>query len=312
MASLSVIIPLFNKEKDIVDTLTSVCNQTFIDFEIIIVNDGSTDSSVEKIKSLTDNRIQLYSKNNEGVSAARNFGVEKANTNYVAFLDADDYWYPNHLENLLSLINKFPEHSWYAAAYDKKRNKNLTTPMDSPIREKGPYWSGEIEDFFKNSYVDCLINSSSVCFRKDFYTSLNGFNSVLTHGEDIDLWIRSALQSNLIFTNNISSQHDLTGSNRSSSIQIHERKNIQLDAFLEDERKNPSLKKYLDLNRYSLAIQHKISGDRLNFKKYIEGINSENLNKKQRFLLNRNKNVLRLMIELQKLLEKLGLRLSSF
>jgi len=312
MASLSVIIPLFNKEKDIVDTLTSVCNQTFIDFEIIIVNDGSTDSSVEKIKSLTDNRIQLYSKNNEGVSAARNFGVEKANTNYVAFLDADDYWYPNHLENLFSLINKFPEQSWYAAAYDKKRNKNLTTPMDSPIREKGPYWSGEIEDFFKNSYVDCLINSSSVCFRKDFYTSLNGFNSVLTHGEDIDLWIRSALQSNLIFTNNISSQHDLTGSNRSSSIQIHERKNIQLDAFLEDERKNPSLKKYLDLNRYSLAIQHKISGDHLNFKKYIEGINSENLNKKQRFLLNRNKNVLRLMIELQKLLEKLGLRLSSF
>jgi len=312
MASLSVIIPLFNKEKDIVDTLKSVCNQSYSDFEIIIVNDGSTDSSVERIKSLNDKRIQLYSKSNEGVSTARNFGVDNATSNYVVFLDADDYWYPNHLENIFSLINKFPEHSWFAAAYEKKRNKNLITSMDSPIIEKGKDWAGVIEDFFKNSFIDCLINSSSVCFRKDFYKALNGFNTAVTHGEDIDLWIRAALQSNLIFTNTISSQHNLTGSNRSSNVQIQKRKNIFIDAFLEEEKKNPSLKKYLDLNRYSLAIQYKIAGDFQNFKKYNEGLHLENLNKKQDFLLNSNRNVLILMIKLQKYLEKLGLRLSSF
>ena len=85
MTSISVIIPLFNKEKDIVKTLNSVCKQTYNDFEIIIVDDGSTDLSVEKIKIINDNRISIFSKNNEGVSIARNFGVEKAKSNFVAF-----------------------------------------------------------------------------------------------------------------------------------------------------------------------------------------------------------------------------------
>ena len=104
MSKFSIIIPLYNKEKDIKKTLKSVLNQSFEDFEIIIINDGSTDNSEEIVKSIIDKRIFLYTKNNEGVSIARNYGVEKATSGFIAFLDADDYWHPNHLENLHTLL----------------------------------------------------------------------------------------------------------------------------------------------------------------------------------------------------------------
>ena len=127
MFKFSIIIPLYNKEKDIEKTISSVLEQTFNDFEIIIVNDGSTDKSEEIVKGIKDERITIFSKKNEGVSSARNFGVKKPNTSFIAFLDGDDYWYPNHLENLFSIISKHPDHSWYAAAYDKKRSSKKNT-----------------------------------------------------------------------------------------------------------------------------------------------------------------------------------------
>jgi len=312
MTSLSVIIPLFNKEKDIVNTLTSVCNQTFTDFEIIIVNDGSTDSSVKNINAINDDRIRIFSKKNEGVSIARNFGVEKAISNYIVFLDADDYWYPNHLKNIFELINTFPNHLWFASAYEKQRNNNLITPMVSPIIEKGKDWYGEVDDFFANSLIDCLAWTSSVCMKKVFFNSLNGFDAFTTHTEDIDLWIRAALKSPLVFSNKITARHILDASNRSSIKQLQERNYIDFDKFIKDENKNFSLKKYLDLNRYSLAIIYKLHGDIHSFKNIISKVEIKNLNNKQQFLLKQHRYMLRLLFAFKKLLEIFGVRLSSF
>jgi glycosyltransferase involved in cell wall biosynthesis len=312
MTSISVIIPLFNKEKDIVKTLNSVCKQTYNDFEIIIVDDGSTDLSVEKIKIINDNRISIFSKNNEGVSIARNFGVEKAKSNFVAFLDADDYWHPNHLEKLLFLIRTYPNNDWFATSYEKKRTNVLITPMVSPIFEKGENWSGVVGDFFENSLIDCLACASSVCMKTDFFKSLNGFNSQTTHAEDIDLWIRAALFSPLVFSNEITARHNLEASNRSSKKLLKERRYVDFNKFNKEENKNSSLKKYLDLNRYSLAIIYKLHGDTHSFKNIISNVEIKNLNKKQQFLLKQHRYILRLLFVFQELLEKLGFRLSSF
>ena len=121
MPKFSIVIPLYNKEKDIKKTLESVFEQSFQDYEIIIVDDGSTDSSRKIVLALDDPRIELYSKQNEGVSKTRNLGVEKANTDHIVFLDADDYWYPNHLENLNSLVINYPKEFWYATAYEEQQ-----------------------------------------------------------------------------------------------------------------------------------------------------------------------------------------------
>jgi glycosyltransferase involved in cell wall biosynthesis len=108
MPLISVIIPLYNKEQFIEATLLSVLNQTFSDYEIIIINDGSTDKSVEVVNSFDDNRIILYTTKNKGVSHARNFAISKANSDLIALLDGDDQWEPTHLENLYKLYTNFP------------------------------------------------------------------------------------------------------------------------------------------------------------------------------------------------------------
>src|SRR5690554_857341 len=113
MPKFSVIIPLYNKEKDVLSTLQSLLAQSFSDFEALVINDGSTDRSWEVVSSLKDPRIRLFDKANEGVSLTRNYGVRHAGARYIAFLDADDYWYPNHLDNLNQLTRKFPDCRWW-------------------------------------------------------------------------------------------------------------------------------------------------------------------------------------------------------
>lgn len=105
----SVIIPLYNKEKFIFETLSSVSNQTFSDYEVIIVNDSSTDNSLNIAKSFEekDKRFKVYTVPNGGVSKARNFGISKAIGDYVCFLDADDIWKNNYLEEAAYLIKKY-------------------------------------------------------------------------------------------------------------------------------------------------------------------------------------------------------------
>jgi glycosyltransferase involved in cell wall biosynthesis len=120
MPKISVVIPLYNKGFIISETLNSVLAQTFKDFEVIIVNDGSTDNGFEIVSQYTDNRIRLYNQENKGAAAARNLGIEKATGELIAFLDADDYWYPNHLEELFKLYTDLPNCGIYGSRYFMK------------------------------------------------------------------------------------------------------------------------------------------------------------------------------------------------
>ena len=253
--------------------------QSFTDFEVIIVNDGSTDESEKVVQTVNDARINYFSKKNEGISLTRNFAVEKATTDYVFFLDADDYWYPGHLENMHEMIKKFPNANWFATAHNKKYNDNLITPMISPILKKGENWIGLVDDYFRNSLVDPLAWTSAVGMKKDFFTKLNGFDISIDRaaaGEDTDLWIRAALESPLAFSTRISATHNLDGNNRISHTNVLNRAYMDLNKYEKEEEENPYLKQYLDLNRYSLAIQHKMAGDMTSYKKYAAKINLEN------------------------------------
>ncbi len=314
MPRFSVIIPIYNKEKDVETTIKSVLNQTYVDYEVILVDDGSTDNSLNIVNAIEDDRIQIFTKQNEGVSKTRNYGITKSKAEYIAFLDADDYWYPNHLETLHRLIKKFPEETWYATAYEKRFYTNFKSPMNSPILTKGKDWSGKIDNYFKYCLVDSLAWTSAVCMKKDFLSALDGFDFMITHGagEDTDLWIRAALKSPLIFSNNITATHNLDGTNRISNTPTLKRTYMDLDNYEDDSKNNSYLKKYLDLNRYSFAIQHKISNDYDSFNNYVEKLNIRNLNSKQRLLLSLPTICLRLLLNLKNKMEQVGYRLSSF
>ena len=115
---ISVVIPLYNKEKQIKRTLQSVLTQTFQDFEIVIVNDGSTDNSTIEVEKIKDSRIRLIHQENAGVSAARNKGIEEAKYELIALLDADDEWKNKYLEVQYDLYKKYPKCDIFACNYE--------------------------------------------------------------------------------------------------------------------------------------------------------------------------------------------------
>ncbi len=145
---ISVVIPLYNKEGQIAHTLQSVFAQTFQNFEIVIVDDGSTDNSVEEVEKFDDSRIRLIHQTNAGVSAARNRGIEEARGELIAFLDADDEWKPEYLATQSGLYQKYPECSVYACNYEFRDSKGNVTPT---IIRKLPF---EGEDGILSNYFE--------------------------------------------------------------------------------------------------------------------------------------------------------------
>ena len=124
----SIIIPLYNKANFIAKTLNSVLNQTYTDFEVVIVNDGSTDNSLEIVQIFDDKRIKLFTTKNQGVSATRNFGIKQSQGDYIAFLDADDIWEEKFLETINKLILSFPNEQVYASSLKIRTPKKIYLP----------------------------------------------------------------------------------------------------------------------------------------------------------------------------------------
>src|SRR5690554_7362859 len=124
--------------------------------------------------------------------------------------------------------------------------------MISPIMEN-KNWMGIVDDYFKNSLIDALAWTSAVCMKKEFFQSLNGFDSSITNGagEDTDLWLRAALEEPLSFSTKISATHNLDSSNRISHTPTKKRNFMALDKYEAEAKENIFLKKYLDVNRYS-------------------------------------------------------------
>ncbi|MBP93043.1 MAG: glycosyl transferase [Flavobacteriaceae bacterium] len=311
MPVFSIIIPLYNKENFIVKTVESALNQTFTDFEIIIVNDGSTDSSLEKLTCFTDSRINIYTINNKGVSHARNYGIAKASAKFIAFLDADDLWLPNHLKSLKQLIDIFPNCGLYANAYIKKKGDITLEPYYINIPKN---WKGIVEDYFKSSLSSSIAWTSAVAAPKDLLITLGCFdeNITLGAGEDTDLWIRIALNHPVAFNNNITAIYNLHAENRISNSNTNLRRFLNLDDYEEAAKHNTSLKKYLDFNRFSIAIQYKLAGNKIQQAHYLKQLDQQNLNRKQRFILSCNKRMLVLLLNIQNALRQLHIDLSPF
>ena len=200
---ISVVIPLYNKEKAVRATLESVLAQTYTDYEIVIVNDGSTDNSVavceDIINSLTpsfDNSLRIFSKPNGGVSSARNFGVEKSRGEYVAFLDGDDLWEPTYLEEAAKLIQDLSGAAIYGLGLGC-----MTNGEKHPAAEFVPSgYRGVVSNLWNNpNTMLAWTSSSSICPRELLLKT--PANTQLTHGEDLDQWLRLMLQGDAVFFN---------------------------------------------------------------------------------------------------------------
>ena len=307
MPFFTVIIPLYNKENFIENTLRSVLNQRFTNFEVIIVNDGSTDNSEEKVREFNDNRIKYFYQINQGVSVARNLGILMANSNFITFIDADDYWFPEFLQEMFNNINQFQDQKVFSAA----------TEVETSISKFSSQYSIEkSKDCQLVNYFDASINTTIICtscavFHKSVFEKVGTFDTNIKIGEDTDLWIRIGLVYPVVFSSKILARY-VFDENSLSKKKMNRNEKLNFDKFLAIEKSNIKLKKFLDLNRYSLAIKCKMNNDKEDYDDLINQINLENLSLKKRVLLYQPAVILKFLIALNLQMVKLGLSNSVF
>ena len=192
---ISVIIPLYNKAHTIKRTLSSVVNQSYQNFEIIIINDGSTDNSIQVINdNFDDNRVKIINQQNKGVSVARNTGVANSSYEHIAFLDGDDDWSKDYLKQIVDIIQKEPYYAMICTAgyiKNSKTGKQILRADKALLNQIRPI------NFFKNPHVYCHTSASVV--NKKIFLKTNGFPVEMKKNEDYALFFSIALLGKTIY-----------------------------------------------------------------------------------------------------------------
>ncbi|MGF1672663.1 MAG: glycosyltransferase family 2 protein [Rivularia sp. (in: cyanobacteria)] len=186
MPKVSIIIPAYNAMTYLPETLESAFQQTFTDFEILIINDGSSDNLVEWVSQITDKRVKLISQENQGVSIARNTGINNSQGEYIAFLDADDLWEATKLEKQVNCLEANPTvgltYTW-------------TTFIDQFSQPTGVSIVSHAQGYVWEEIVvrDMISTGSSTMIRAECFKKVGLFDADLSVGEDRDMWTRIAL-----------------------------------------------------------------------------------------------------------------------
>lgn len=266
----SVIIPLYNKALYIAKALHSVKSQTFLDYELIVVDDGSNDDSaaiaekhINELWGSNSPQAKLLQQSNAGVSTARNIGVAASKSEYICFLDADDWWEPTFLEEMHNLIKEYPEAGIYGTNYtiiNETKHKTRTAPI------------GIEKDFIKGYINYCQVYAKTLCMPltsistsipRTIFEKLGGFNPKLKLGEDFDLWIRIALQYKVAFLNKtLANYNQDVDVNHRATQHLHDPKQHMLWnlSYLEPfEETNADYKLLIDKLRASSLLPYYIS-----------------------------------------------------
>ena len=199
----SVIIPLYNKVPYVAKAIQSVLGQTFSDFELVIIDDGSWDGSDEIAAQLIEGReyCQLVRQENAGVSMARNNGVVQSHGDWLCFLDADDWWEPTFLEEMARLIAEFPDAGIYGTNYTiVNETKHKTRVAQIGVEngfEKG--YINYCQVYAKTMYMPLW--TGAVCIPRNVFDEMHGFPKGIMLGEDFILWIHIALKHKVVFSN---------------------------------------------------------------------------------------------------------------
>lgn len=232
----SVVIPLYNKEHYICQTLESVLAQTYQDFEILVVNDGSKDHSLEKAAQITSDKIKIINQENQGVAAARNAGINNASGTYIAFLDADDQWEPNYLETIDGLTSRYPQSDIYVTAYRVMMGKdkyNYSTRLEPSEGCLDSYWC-------TLKYPYDFVWTSATVIKKEALVNAGNFKYGEKIGQDLDMWVRVARNnSRVAYSSNICVNYNrMAEANARNRVKIAWAKAYIQD--LEEELENPS------------------------------------------------------------------------
>lgn len=310
MPFFTVIIPLYNKEMYIENAIKSILNQTFTDFELLIINDCSTDKSIEIASKFAYEKVQIiHHKKNSGLAATRNTGIKKATSNYVTFLDADDLWKPHFLEKIFHLIQNFPEARIFGTNYEEIWSKTVKIPHNGS--ESLPVHFTGYLNYFKINLKQGIYNHGSVCLHKEVYESVGFYNENIQLSQDLDFNIRANYHYKLAYDNSVQMSYFMQTDNQLTRSSIVNKTIPDYDLYENWTKNNSDLKKYLDFERYVLGKRLKKNNDS-RWKKMIVNIDSNNLNWKQNLLLKLPSSILNLIDKVKLFLLKLGIKPSTY
>lgn len=231
MKLVSVIIPLYNTEKYIGETLTSVQQQSYNNLEILVIDDGSTDGSAAIVKRIaeSDSRIHYIFQENCGVSIARNNGIERSTGFFVFFLDADDVWKPNHIQQRIGLLDSKNEMDWSFGALElidenSSPTGKLVTGNDTDILKDLLSWNGNV-----------ITAPSSLCVKRHVLNNLN-FDPKLSTAADQDFAIRLAAQYRGCYSGQATVQYRVLPDSMSRNLSLMEKDHIRV--FQKAEQNN--------------------------------------------------------------------------
>lgn len=198
MPTVSIVVPVYNVASYLEETVQSVLDQTWTDWELILVDDGSTDESGEIAKKLaeSDSRIQYFHKENGGQASARNYGIKKSQGTYVALLDSDDLWLPEKLATQMEELKEHNPDFLYGLGY-------YYYPEREDKLEAYEWVSGKMsgKEFFDVLYHSCFVNTNTVLVKRELFDQVGYFDEdqLLRGTEDWDLWMRIAKQVNTVY-----------------------------------------------------------------------------------------------------------------
>jgi hypothetical protein len=193
LPAISVVMPLYNKASYVLASISSVQTQSFANWEMVVVDDGSTDDSCKRVAELGDPRIRIIQQTNQGVSAARNAGILAAQSELIAFLDADDEWLPTYLDSLMALVVRYPAAGWYATSYEF--NDPVVGRRKARLRGvRRDFENGILENYFEvATQSDPPVCSSAVAAKKSVLSAIGCFPVGIASGEDLLTWARLAI-----------------------------------------------------------------------------------------------------------------------
>ena len=193
--TVSVVIPSYNCERFIAETLESVVGQSYGDLEVIVVDDGSTDGTPEVVRRFAP-RVRLVQQESAGVCAARNRGIAEARGRYVALLDHDDYWFPDKLGAQVDVLESHPEVGVVFTAFLRWEADTQGVFPSTMTVDRKPYGEGPEAEYSGWIYhlflLDCWMLTSTAMFRAEVFRRCGVFDLSLPYSEDWDLWLRIA------------------------------------------------------------------------------------------------------------------------
>lgn len=271
----SIVIPLYNKENQIAHAIESVLAQTYADFALVIVDDGSTDDGYSIAAAFSDPRIQIVRQQNGGVSVARNTGIGLAKGDYVCFLDADDLWLPEHLLSLKTLIEAYPNVGLYAT-------RNMRVECDGTEKMVPLESSMLVADLFQLELSTgySYLHTNSVCIPRHVFQDVGTFVPGERLGEDASLWLRIAAYYDVALSDAITTVYrraysdaftDLVLPADWSFLQLAE-KTLLSDVNI-PAGKRESIDRYINRYRQSLCRHALLMGEREKAKAFYGKVN---------------------------------------